>query len=215
MKIASLHSPKNLPHLKHAKPFLTGQTFLSYAPEHCEKHRETFRAKHNLPEETVTITFLARLDEAKQPMILPKIAAALKAKATNRPWKLVIAGDGTYQDALVHEIAKQGLGDVVQVIGWQPLPVEVLHGSDVILLPSLWEGLPRTLIEAHAAGLPCVASDARGNREVVHPETGSLVATHDVRRLRDRAAIAYREPLFKKAAEPCRKKACCRPFRHR
>jgi glycosyltransferase involved in cell wall biosynthesis len=47
-------------------------------------------------------------------------------------------------------------------------------------LPSLWEGLPRALIEAQAAGLPSVASDIRGNREVISAETGILVEPHSV-----------------------------------
>ena len=47
------------------------------------------------------------------------------------------------------------------------------------MLPSLFEGLPRILIEAQAAGLPTVASDVKGNREVVTSETGFLCSPSD------------------------------------
>jgi glycosyltransferase involved in cell wall biosynthesis len=51
----------------------------------------------------------------------------------------------------------------------------------VVYLPSLWEGLPRTLIEAAAFGIPAVATDVKGNREViVQQETGFLTPANDV-----------------------------------
>jgi glycosyltransferase involved in cell wall biosynthesis len=67
----------------------------------------------------------------------------------------------------------------VRVVGWLDDPHPAYHGADVVVHPSLWEGLPRTLIEAQAAGRACVASDVKGNREVVSPDTGLLIAPRD------------------------------------
>jgi glycosyltransferase involved in cell wall biosynthesis len=66
------------------------------------------------------------------------------------------------------------------MLGWQDDPHGVLQAADVVLLPSIAEGLPRALIEAQAAGLPIVASAVRGNREVVIDGTGYLCPTGDV-----------------------------------
>ena len=72
-----------------------------------------------------------------------------------------------------------GVGHRVKLLGWQDDPTGVLHAADVALLVSLAEGLPRSLIEAQAVGLPSVASHARGNREVVTRESGFLCPPKD------------------------------------
>ncbi len=60
------------------------------------------------------------------------------------------------------------------MVGWQDDPQAALAVADLVLLPSLFEGLSIALIEAQAAGLPIVASNVKGNREVVIPKTGFL-----------------------------------------
>ena len=62
------------------------------------------------------------------------------------------------------------------MVGWQNDPHVALAVADLVLLPSLFEGLSVALIEAQAAGLPIVASNVKGNREVVTAETGFLCA---------------------------------------
>ena len=71
------------------------------------------------------------------------------------------------------------MGHRVKLLGWQEDPLAMLHGADIMVQTSLAEGLPRVLIEGHAAGLPAVASDAKGNREVVGAGTGFLCPPKD------------------------------------
>jgi glycosyltransferase involved in cell wall biosynthesis len=55
-----------------------------------------------------------------------------------------------------------------------------MSAADVVCLPSLWEGLPKTLIEAACFGIPAAATDVKGNREViVEGETGLLAPPAD------------------------------------
>ena len=81
--------------------------------------------------------------------------------------------------------AKLGLADRVEFLGTRPPEDvrELLAGADVFVLASIWEGLPGSVIEAMAAGLPVVGTNVNGIREiVVAGETGLLVAAGRRRR---------------------------------
>lgn len=70
-----------------------------------------------------------------------------------------------------------GLGDAVQWLGWldKPALLRAYHEADVMLNPSLGEGMPNTVLEAMACALPVIASRVTGNDELVkHGETGLL-----------------------------------------
>ena len=76
---------------------------------------------------------------------------------------LVLVGGGETDDILKNHIkekvAKLGLTDSVKFLGVRNDVEKVVQTFDVFLLPSLFEGLPVTMVEAQAAGLPCVISD--------------------------------------------------------
>jgi len=57
----------------------------------------------------------------------------------------------------------------VTITGWMPRAnaLEAMRGLDIYLHPSRWEGMPVALIEAQLCGLPAVASDVVGNRDVI------------------------------------------------
>lgn len=76
---------------------------------------------------------------------------------------LVLVGGGETDDILKNyikeKVAKLGLTDSVKFLGVRDDVEKVVQTFDVFLLPSLFEGLPVTMVEAQAAGLPCVISD--------------------------------------------------------
>ena len=73
-------------------------------------------------------------------------------------------------------LARLGLGDAFQLLGYRPNAVRIMAACDVFCLASLHEGRPVALMEALALGLPVVATDVGGNREVVEPgREGTLV----------------------------------------
>ena len=76
---------------------------------------------------------------------------------------LVLVGGGELDDALMNQMKEKvkdlGLEDAVQFLGVREDVADILQAFDLFLLPSLFEGLPVTMIEAQAAGLPCVISD--------------------------------------------------------
>lgn len=130
------------------------------------------------PEEVVLV-FSGEL-RAKKGLVF--LIHALRELAQRRPVRLVVIGEvrpkeqGDYQTALA---STPELANHITITGHIPHAHEVarhLRLADVFLLPSLWEGMPNGLLEAMAAGVPVLASDAGGIAEVlVDRESGFVV----------------------------------------
>lgn len=73
---------------------------------------------------------------------------------------LLLAGDGDLEERIRAKVDSLGLTDCVQFLGVRSDINDILLASDVFLFPSLYEGLPVTLVEAQASGIKCVISDA-------------------------------------------------------
>ncbi len=135
-----------------------------------EEARVSFRRTWGIPQEAFVVGYVGRLWAQKDPTTL----AAIIDQCSGLPVHFVIAGDGPYQAFLAMRFAGQRR---VTMTGWLPDPTAVYPAIDVLLLPSLWEGLPMTLIEAMAFGKPLVASNVKGNRECVRPGHNGLLCT--------------------------------------
>jgi len=113
------------------------------------------------------------------------IAAILRAFALVRrelpQARLVIAGRGPYEPAMLRLADELGLGSSAMFIGFQDQAHEVIAAFDLLLLPSrAGEGLSRVLMEAMACGVPALASDDGGNPEVVTDgEDGFIIPQDD------------------------------------
>jgi colanic acid/amylovoran biosynthesis glycosyltransferase len=88
-----------------------------------------------------------------------------------------IVGDGEEHDRLVALAETLGLGRAVTFLGALPTPDVIgwMHASQVFMLPSLAEGTPTVLLEAQATGLPVLATDVGGVRDIVPSRAGFLV----------------------------------------
>lgn len=75
------------------------------------------------------------------------------------PAKLMIVGEGSQRTAIQDKIRKLGLEDDVIMTGLRSDVANLLQAMDVFVFPSLYEGLPVTLVEVQASGLPCLISD--------------------------------------------------------
>lgn len=73
--------------------------------------------------------------------------------------RLLLVGDGGMLDETKEKVKKLGLTDKVIFTGVRADISDLLQAMDVFVLPSLYEGLPVTMVEAQAAGLPCIISD--------------------------------------------------------
>ena len=82
----------------------------------------------------------------------------------------------------------------VQVLGHRADAADLVAAFDVVLLPSLYEGLPYSLLEAMAQRVPVVASDVTGNRDAIeHGRSGFLVALGDVSAFASQALSLLRD----------------------
>ncbi len=156
--------------------------------------RAVFRRERRLRDDEVAILVSGRIDNQKQPLIIPEIAKTLNTLLPRAAWRIFVSGTGPLENDLIEAIHRCGVERRVELLGWQDDRLAMVRGCDVVLQPSLWEGLPASLIEAQAAGQAAVASDVKGNRELVTPDNGFLCSPKD--------ASAYAAALAQLIADP-------------
>jgi glycosyltransferase involved in cell wall biosynthesis len=98
--------------------------------------------------------------------------------------RIVLAGDGPLRKQLSKLVSDLGLVGTVSLVGHRSDIGDLLAAADLVVLPSLWEGLSISLLEAMAAGKPVVTTTIGSNREVTKEgETAVLVPPKDPERL--------------------------------
>jgi glycosyltransferase involved in cell wall biosynthesis len=96
----------------------------------------------------------------------------------------VLAGDGPERNFLEKYAFDRGVNERVIFLGYRKDIAQLLASCDLFVLPSLYEGLPISIIEAMASGKPIIATDIGGNNEaIIHGETGYLVPPKDSEKL--------------------------------
>jgi glycosyltransferase involved in cell wall biosynthesis len=124
---------------------------------------------------------------------LADLVAAAPAVLEEHPEVVfALVGEGTERPRLEAQVRELGLTGRVLICGFRRNAALLMRQADVLALPSLTEGLPNVILEAFAAELPVVATEAGGVSELVRPETGWLVK--DRARLAEMLAEALREP---------------------
>jgi glycosyltransferase involved in cell wall biosynthesis len=138
------------------------------------------RAEIKVPETAHLALFVGRLDIQKG---LPSLLDAAQKLVDERPtWQLALAGDGPRRTWLVGQINSQrGFQGRVRWLGSRDDIPALLKAADVLVLPSLWEGMPNVVLEAMAAARPVIGTAVEGIEDLVVPgQTGWLVPPGDV-----------------------------------
>ena len=112
---------------------------------------------------------IGRLTEAKGQWFLIRSFKEVVEKYPNA--KLIILGEGELKEKLQDLINKLNLQNNVHLLGMQKNPFKFLKHSNCFVFPSLWEGLPNTVIEALSLNIPIISADCKtGPREILCPE---------------------------------------------
>ncbi|OJW28115.1 MAG: glycosyltransferase family 1 protein [Rhodospirillales bacterium 69-11] len=154
--------------------------------------RARVRAELGTPEERVVILAVSRLVWHKG---YPELAAAIPKLPDVELWVVGERLDSDRGPDMAALLRNAGLGDRLKLLGYREDVPALMAAADVFTLPSHFEGLPMSVIEAMLTGLPVVATDVRGPAEQVMPgETGLLVPPADAAALADALGRLARDP---------------------
>jgi glycosyltransferase involved in cell wall biosynthesis len=133
------------------------------------------------------VTSIGNLKPQKNPAdFLLMAQAVLRSQPEAR---FLFIGDGPLRERMEGRMIALGLHGKLALPGWRRDAAEALAVSDVFVMTSLWEGLPRALVEAMKSGLPSVCYATDGVKDVVRDgENGFLVEQGDVPALAGRVA---------------------------
>ncbi len=138
------------------------------------------RIELGLTADDLVIGFVGRLSGQKG--ISTLLAAMAIIEQEHPKIHLVIAGTGTLEAKVKRFAASR---PNVHVLGFRDDVPGVMSACDVLLVPSLWEGFGLVVVEAMAAGIPCIASDISSLPEILETESNGLLVPAD-----DPAALA-------------------------
>jgi glycosyltransferase involved in cell wall biosynthesis/ribosomal protein S18 acetylase RimI-like enzyme len=127
--------------------------------------RGALRRTFGVSDEELFVLSVARLAPDKG--LANLIEAAAIMRSGERKFHVVIAGEGPARDQLEQLVRKLGLSDLVTFLGFREDVDQLLTAADMVVLPSLREGLSISLLEAMAAGKPIIATSIGSHRELV------------------------------------------------
>ena len=159
--------------------------------------RGASRAELGLGEDDVLAVFVGRVVPIKRLDLM--LEALARARESEPRLRLAVVGDGDERPGLEALAERLGIGGAVEFLGYRRELRPLFAAADVAVLSSDNEGTPVSLIEAAAAGLPAVGTDAGGVREVVTEDTGTVVPKGDPE--------ALAAALVELAGDPARRRA--------
>lgn len=164
------HVPKNR--------VLTIPNAVSVPPPNAEKVNLLKQKIHYQPG-TLYALCIGRFETQKGHTYLVDAVAKLHPEAKKR-LKILCAGEGTLLQGIRDRVTKENLETSFEFLGHIQEISELLALCDFLVLPSLWEGMPLSILEAYSAEKAALATDIPGSKEIVIPgKTGELVPVKD------------------------------------
>jgi L-malate glycosyltransferase len=157
-----------------------------------ERTKEELKKEFGLPENSLVISTLSRLDVQKGLEYF--IEAAKRLNETYNHLVFLIPGEGTEEYSQSLKKLAEGIENI-RFIGHVSKVNELFKVMDIFAMPSLWEGAPLTLLEALAYGKPVVVTDVGNTAEVIQDGVnGFIVEKKDVEAFVDRLKILIDHP---------------------
>lgn len=136
-----------------------------------QNEKSTVRKYLGLEKEDIFAISVAQLIKRKNHIVLIHAVAKLQ----NSRFHLFICGDGAQEAELKSEVERLGIQKQVHFLGFRKDVYKLCSAADLFLLASLQEGLPVAIMEAMACGLPIIASDIRGNIDLIDAGKGGYL----------------------------------------
>ena len=156
--------------------------------------RAKIREEFGISEEDFVIVNVARFEAQKGHFFLLQTLKHLSAQVNRRVVALLV-GIGVDQPKIESEVKRLGLEGVVHFTGYRQDVPDILAASDVSVMASHYEGIPRALMESMALGVPVVATDVPGTHTLIKSgQTGLLVEYGDVPALSSALAKVLMDP---------------------
>jgi glycosyltransferase involved in cell wall biosynthesis len=164
----------------------------------ADVHAGNVRAEFSIPDNRTLIGVVGRLHPVKGHRDL--IAALALLRDSGHDAACLFVGSGEMRPALEQEVARHGLAERVVFAGQRSDVPRLMASLDILAMPSLWEGLPMTLLEAMALGKAVVATRVGGIPDViVDGESGLLVAPGDPKALASALKTLITDPRLREA----------------
>ncbi len=128
---------------------------------------QTKTVSFNIHQSELNIVTISRFDFAKNSLLLFPIIKELNKLKVKFNFTISILGDGNGKDDFKKQIIFEGLTDKIKLLGAQINIADFLINSFCYISTSKWEGMPLGVIEAMAVGLPIIATNVTGNKDVV------------------------------------------------
>jgi len=151
---------------------------IDLSPYRIQKDKASLRHQFNAPLEAAILTYIGRLDDQKGIDVL--LDAFSRLPELDIPCVLWVIGDGPLRGDLEKRAVGPAQNNQIIFWGYRKPVTDYLFATDLFILPSLYEAMPLTLLEALAAGLPCIATDVGDNNLIIKPgENGLIVPPND------------------------------------
>lgn len=135
--------------------------------ESCESIRKTLDISKN----DLVLTTVGELNKNKNQIVILKAMSKINKDNIH----LIICGIGNQEQKLKKFARKNHLMKYTHFLGFRSDVAKILEETDIFILMSKREGLPRSIQEAMNAGLPCIVSDTRGSRDLIRNKKGGYV----------------------------------------
>ncbi|MCK4977084.1 MAG: glycosyltransferase, partial [Anaerolineales bacterium] len=139
--------------------------------EYSLKKVSEIKRKLDLPVDNSVVTFASRIHPQKRPMDFVEMARRFSSDPSIT---FLMMGNGSLADTVDEQISKIGLSNFHRHNFYRPIS-DILAISDVVVLPSEYEGMPLIIAEAQVMGKPVVVTDVGNNREVLAITQGGVI----------------------------------------
>lgn len=141
------------------------------------------KTDYKIENDRLTILHIGRFSEQKNHKLLIESLKIIKDTFPKAVLKLI--GEGELSDGIVNMVNELNLEDNVEFLGIKKDVFTYLNDADIFVLPSAWEGMPMTLIEAMGTGLPIAATGVGGVPDMIENGVSGLLTGIDSREFAD------------------------------